>query len=77
MMNLQVVIDTTTIDTMITVVVASARDNTSTINDVAVMSSLADATTTVIIIMPLKQLIKTANQKLVDAGFKSVSQVTS
>ena len=72
MMNLQVVIDTTTIDTMITVVVASARDNTSTINDVAVMSSLADATTTVIIIMPLKQLIKTANQKLVDAGFKSV-----
>ena len=62
---------------MITVVVASARDNTSTINDAAVMSSLADATTTVIIIMPLKQLIKTANQKLVDAGFKSVSQVTS
>ena len=62
---------------MITVVVASARDNTSTISDVAVMSSLADGTTTVIIIMPLKQLIKTANQKLVDAGFKSVSQVTS
>ena len=62
---------------MITVVVASARDNTSTINDAAVMSSLADATTTVIIIMPLKQLIKTANQKLADAGIKSVSQVTS
>ena len=36
------------------------------------MLSLADATTTVIIIMPLKQLIKTANQKLVDAGFQSM-----
>ena len=62
---------------MFTVVVASARDNTSTINDAAVMSSLADGTTTVIIIMPRKQLIKTANQKLVDAGLKSGSQVTS
>ena len=36
------------------------------------MLFLADATTTVIIIMPLKQLIKTANQKLVDAGFQSM-----